>query len=132
MTFNELLEKKGFSVYKLSEKSTVAKTTLFDIASGKANILDCTGRNLLKISKALGITIEELLNLVPETYNPSYEKNVPDFLLDCIVNLKKAKKSKSSLLDCYLDETNSSINVCEIENLISKEQADYLRNKFLN
>ena len=35
------------------------------------------------------------------------------------------------LFDCYLDEANSSINVCEIENLITKEQADYLRNKYL-
>lgn len=36
------------------------------------------------------------------------------------------------MFDCYLDEANSSINACEIENLISKEQAEYLRNKYLN
>lgn len=45
--------------------------------------------------------------------------------------IKKAKKKNSSLIDCYLDEANSSINVCEIENLISKEHADYLRKKYL-
>ena len=132
MTFNEMLEKKGLSVYKLSEKANVAKTTLFDIASGKANILDCTGRNLLKIANALGITIEDLLKLTQEPYNSFYEKNIPDFLLESISNFKKAKRNKSSLLDCYLDEINSSINVCEIEELISKGQADYLRNKYLN
>lgn len=59
------------------------------------------------------------------------ENNLPQFLLESINNLKKAEKEGSSLLDCYLDETNSSINVCEVENLISKEQADFLRSKYL-
>ena len=67
----------------------------------------------------------------PTIYNPTFERNVPKFLLESIENLKKAKRKKSSLLDCYLDETNSSINVCEVEKLISKEQADYLRKKYL-
>ena len=66
-----------------------------------------------------------------ELYNSVYEKNLPGFLVESINNLKKAKRNKSSLLDCYLDEVNSSINVCEVENLISKEQADYLRKKYL-
>ena len=30
-----------------------------------------------------------------------------------------------------LDEENSSINICEIKNLITNEQANYLRNKYL-
>ena len=66
-----------------------------------------------------------------ELYNTVYEKNIPGFLAESIKNLEIAKKNKSSLLDCYLDEVNSSINVCEVENLISKEQADYLRKKYL-
>ena len=66
-----------------------------------------------------------------ELYNPVYERNIPVFLGESIDNIKKAKKQQSSLIDCYLDETNSSINVCEVENLISKEQADYLRKKYL-
>ena len=45
--------------------------------------------------------------------------------------MKKAKRNKTTLFDCYLDEINSSIDVCEVENLISKEQADYLRKKYL-
>lgn len=44
--------------------------------------------------------------------------------------VKNGRKTKGLLLDCYLDETNSSINVCEVENLISKEQANYLRKNF--
>ena len=131
MTFAELLNDKDLTIYKLSKESGVAKTTLFDIASGKSNILDCTARNLLKISNALNVSIEDLIKLDPTIYNPVFERNVPEFLLDNIENIKKAKRRKSSLLDCYLDEANSSINVCEVENLISKEQADYLRKKYL-
>ena len=131
MTFGDLLISKNITVYKLSKDSGVPKTTIFDISSGKSNILDCSGRNLLKLSKCLGVSIEDLLNLDQELYNPAYDKNIPAFLAESIDNIKKAKKKRSSLLDCYLDETNSSINVCEIENLISKEQADYLRKKYL-
>ena len=131
MTFGDLLIKKNYTVYRLSKESGVPKTTIFDISSGKSNLLDCSGRNLLKISKCLGVSIEDLLSLDQELYNPTYDKNIPTFLAESIDNIKKAKKKKSSLLDCYLDETNSSINVCEIENLISKEQADYLRKKYL-
>lgn len=131
MTFIELMEAKGLTVYKLSKESGVAKTTLFDIASGKSNILDCTARNLLKISSVLGVSIEELIRLEPIAYNPVFEHAVPEFLKENIENIKKAKRKNSSLLDCYLDEANSSINVCEVENMISKEQANYLRKKYL-
>lgn len=131
MTFADLLINNNLTVYKLSKDSGVPKTTIFDISSGKSNILDCSGRNLLKISKCLGVSIEDLLNLDQELYNPVYEKNIPAFLAESIKNMKKAKRNKTTLFDCYLDEINSSINVCEVENLISKEQADYLRKKYL-
>ena len=131
MTFGDLLLQKNTTVYKLSKDSGVPKTTIFDISSGKTNIMDCSGRNLLRLSKFLNVTIEELLYLEQELYNPVYEKNIPEFLTSSIKNVKKAKRKRSSLLDCYLDEVNSSINVCEVEKMISKEQADYLRKKYL-
>ena len=131
MTFSDLLINKNLTVYKLSKDSGVPKTTIFDISSGKSNILDCSGRNLLKLSKCLGVSIEDLLNLDQELYNPVYEKNIPAFLAESIKNMKKAKRNKTSLFDCYLDEINSSINVCEVESIISKEHADYLRKKYL-
>ena len=73
-----------------------------------------------------------MIQLESTIYNPAFERNVPKFLLDSFENIKKAKRRKSSLLDCYQDEANSSINVCEVENLISKEQAEYLRKKYLS
>ncbi len=131
MTITELLDQKEFTIYKLSKVSGISKTTLFDIFSGKSNILDCRLRVILKLSKALGVSINELVSLEPVLYNPSYEENLPEFLLEDIKFIKNKKNKNNPLYDCYLDETNSSINVCEIENLISKEQADYLRNKYL-
>ena len=131
MTITELLEQKEFTIYKLSKVSGISKTTLFDIFSGKSNILDCRLRVILKLSKALGVSINELVSLEPVLYNPSYEENLPEFLLEDIKFIKNKKNKNNPLYDCYLDETNSSINVCEIENLISKEQAIYLRNKYL-
>ena len=131
VTFEELLLKKDFTVYKLSKISGVPRTTIFDISSGKTNIMDCTGKNLLYLSKALNVSIEDLLSLDRELYNPIFEKNIPVFLFEEIENMKKAKKAKGSTLDCFLDEINSSINVCEVDNLISKEQANYLRKKYL-
>lgn len=131
MTITELLDQKEFTIYKLSKVSGISKTTLFDIFSGKSNILDCRLRVILKLSKALGVSINELVSLEPVLYNPSYEENLPEFLLEDIKFIKNKKNKNNPLYNCYLDETNSSINVCEIENLISKEQAIYLRNKYL-
>ena len=46
-----------------------------------------------------------------ELYNTLYEKNIPGFLAESIKYLENAKNNKISLLYCYLDEVNSSINV---------------------
>lgn len=131
MTINDLLIEKGFTVYKLSKISGIPKTTLFDIFSGKRNILECRLRVVLKLSDALGISINDLVSLDPVLYNEAYEKNLPEFLLKDIKIIKDRRNINKPLFDCYLDETISSINVAEVENLISKEQADYLRNKYL-
>ena len=131
MNISDILDKKGYTIYKLSKESGISKTTLFDIFSGKSNILDCRLRVVLKLSKALGVSINDLVSLDPILYNPSYEENLPEFLMKDIKFIKDKRNKNNSLFDCYLDETTSSINVCEIENLISKEQANYLRNKYL-
>ena len=53
MTFLDLLADKKTTVYALSIDSGVPKTTLADISSGKTDILECSGKTLLAISKAL-------------------------------------------------------------------------------
>ena len=85
----------------------------------------------MKIAAALDCDIKELINIEPVLYNSVYEENIPSFLKQNIEFIKNKRNWNNPLFDCYLDEANSSINVCEIENLISREQADYLRNKYL-
>lgn len=131
MTIETFIEKKGYTVYKLSKESGISKTTLYDIVSGRSNLFECRVRVVFKIAKTLNCTIEELLKLDPIEYNPAFEKNLPEFLQVDIDFLKDKRHKNCSLMDCYLDETNSSINICEVENIISKEQADYLRKRFL-
>ena len=131
MNIDTFLKNKGYTVYRLSKETGISKTTLFDIFSGKSNILDCRVRIMMKIAAALDCDIKELINLEPVLYNAVYEENIPSFLKENIAFIKNKRNWNNPLFDCYLDEANSSINVCEIENLISKKQADYLRNKYL-
>ena len=131
MNIDTFLKNKGYTVYRLSKEKGISKTTLFDIFSGKSNILDCRVRIIMKIAEALNCDIKELIDLEPILYNSAYEENLPCFLKESIAFIKNKRNRNNPLFDCYLDEANSSINVCEIENLITKEQADYLRNKYL-
>jgi len=131
MRLVEKLNEMNLSIYKLSLESGIAKSTLNDIFIGKSSLYDCSGKTLLSIASVLGISIEELLSLKQEDYKIEYERNLPEFLQDGIEKLKKSKRHKDSFYDCYLMEVNSSINVCEVEHIISSDQANYLRNKFL-
>ena len=126
MTFLDLLAEKKTTVYSLSIDSGVPKTTLTDIASGKADILECSGKTLLAISKSLRVSIEELLKLERE----EAKTLLPGFLVESISEYRKAIRKGSTLIDCFSDQLNSSINVAEVEHLISKEQADRLRARY--
>lgn len=85
MTFLDLLADKKTTVYSLSLNSGVPKTTLADIASGKADILECSGRTLLSISKALRVSVEDLLSLEKE----ESKTLLPEFLLESLMNTEK-------------------------------------------
>ena len=126
MTFLDLLSEKKTTVYSLSLDSGVPRTTLADIASGKTDILECTGKTLLAISKTLNVSIEDLLSLERE----EAKTVLPEFLYEAIKDYRMAVRKDSIRIDCYSDQLNSSINVAEVENLISKEQADRLRMRY--
>ena len=126
MTFLDLLSEKKTTVYSLSLDSGVPRTTLADIASGKTDILECTGKTLLAISKTLNVSIEDLLSLERE----EAKTILPGFLIEAINDYRKAIRKDSIRIDCYSDQLNSSINVAEVENLISKELADRLRKRY--
>ena len=126
MTFLDLLSEKKTTVYSLSIDSGIPRTTLTDIASGKADILECSGKTLLAVSKSLNVSIEDLLSLERE----EAKTLLPGFLLDSIKEYRKAIRKDSTLIDCYSDQLNSNINIAEVENLISKEQANRLRTRY--
>lgn len=63
MTIGDLLEERGLSRYRLSKVSGIPWATLSDICSGKTKMNRCSAETLLKLSKALGISMEELLLL---------------------------------------------------------------------
>ena len=126
MTFKDLLAEKGLTVYRLSKISDLPKSTLNDIATGRVELLDCSGRTLQKISNCLNIKIEKLLELEPEEATTV----LPKFLNDSIDDYRKAVRKRTTLIDCYSDQLNSSINVAEVESLISKETAQRLRKRY--
>ena len=126
MTFKDLLAEKGLTVYRLSKISDLPKSTLNDIATGKVELLDCSGRTLQKISNCLNIKIEKLLELEPEEATTV----LPKFLNDSIDDYRKAVRKRTTRIDCYSDQLNSSINVAEVESLISKETAQRLRKRY--
>ena len=126
MTFLDLLSDRGLTIYGLSRKGKIPKTTLADIASSKTDLLECSGRTLLAIFKALEISIEELLAL--EREEP--KESLPQFLYDAICDYRKSVRDGSTLTDCYSDQLNSSINVAAIEGLISPEQESRLRARY--
>ena len=126
MTFLDLISNKKTTVYSLSRDSGVPKTTLTDISTGKAELMECSGKTLLAISESLNVTIEDLLSLEKE----EAKTLLPQFLVDSINEYRKAIRKDSLLLDCYSDQLNSSINVAEVERLISEEQANRLRARY--
>lgn len=79
MKLDDILNEKGDTIYRLSKISGIFKTKLFDIFSDKSNILDCRLRVVSKLSKILGMSIEEIISLEP-IYNLMYEDNIPNFL----------------------------------------------------
>ena len=95
------------TVYSLSLNSGVPKTTLTDISSGKVDILECSGKTLLAISKSLDVPIEDLFSLETE----ESKTLLPEFFLDAIFEYRKVIRKDSTLVDCYSDQLNSSINV---------------------
>ena len=61
MTVMQLINQKGVTKYRLSKASGIPQATINDICSGKTRIEKCAADTLYKISKVLGVTIEELI-----------------------------------------------------------------------
>lgn len=141
MTINELLKEKGMSRYSLSKISGIPWSTLSDICSGKTSLARCSAQTLQKLSSALEMTIEDVLKLTAEpSENPkdgkpcnrSYlETNLSAHLEKAINDYVQGAKDNVSYMDCLWGELYGSINADLWSGVISEEQANYLRAKYL-
>ena len=58
---NDLLIEKKISKYRLAKESGIPQTTIADICSGKSRIEKCSADTIYKIAKALGVSMESLI-----------------------------------------------------------------------
>ncbi len=145
MTIQSLLREKNLSMYRLSQISGVPKTTVIDICSGKSDIEGCTAKTVMQLSRALGCTMEELMQIDSSRYDRStglpkdesyLEKGLPVYLQKSIEAMQASwmildDGGKDLHWDIYWSELNADINSAETEQEISSDRAWYLRRKYL-
>ena len=95
MNINEIMQEKQLSKYRVSKNSGIPYMTLNDICSGKTRLDKCSADTVYKLSKELGVTMEELLEpiMAPRPSFELFKSNVChklkelgdiDFLIDTI------------------------------------------------
>lgn len=145
MNLQTMLTNKQMTMYRLSKVSGVAKTTVIDICSGKSSIGGCNADTVLRLSQALGCTMEELMKIDNANYDKStgkpkdnsyLEKGLPEYLSQSLAAMIEAWKIEDSgkrdlHFDIHWCDLNADINSAENGQEISSEQAWYLRKKYL-
>ena len=145
MTMQALLRERKLSMYRLSQISGVLKTTVNDICSGKSDIAGCAAKTVMQLSKALGCSMEELMQLENARYDREtglpkdetyLEKGLPAYLQKSVKAMQASWAivdggGKDLHWDIYWSELNADINSAETEQEISSDQAWYLRRKYL-
>lgn len=144
MDLQTLLDQRQITKYHLSKVSGVPKTTIMDICAGRSEIERCSAKTVQQLAKALGCTMEDMMELSSpydsKTGLPKdqsyFECDLPPFLAASIEAMKdaQAKLDRGEEYyewDCDFCNLQSSINVAEVEQIISPDQAWYLRKKYL-
>lgn len=141
MDLKSLLEQKNITMYHLSKISGIPKTTINDICSGKSKIENCSAKTIQHLAKALECTMDDIMNLTSSDKIKKQEKsylecNLPDFLQESIALMNKAwnkidKGEEYIHWDCDFCNLQTDINNAEVNQIISSEQAWYLREKYL-
>ena len=143
MSLKEMIEQKHLTRYKVAKMCNIPQSTMRDLCSGKTDIKKASVETLYKLAKAFSISMEELLlklSIDEKTGKPldqSYlEYDLPIFLQDSIHQMNESWEKidagkEDSIWDCNWCDLQSSINICEVEQLITSEQANFLRKKYL-
>ena len=95
----------------------------------------------MKLAQALGLSIEDLLQMESDTVGNeetmsqsskgNCEPSLTPSLRKAIEDYENGIKNNSSVLDCLWGELYGTINAHQHAGVISKEQADRLRAKYL-
>ena len=143
MSLKEMIEQQHLTRYKVAKMCNIPQSTMRDLCSGKTDIKKASVETLYKLAKAFSISMEELLlklSIDEKTGKPldqSYlEYDLHIFLQDSIHQMNESWEKidagkEDSIWDCNWCDLQSSINICEVEQLITSEQANFLRKKYL-
>ena len=143
MDFKTLLDKKNMSLEELSKTSGISLNTISDIYYKLDKLENHNTQTIEKLANTLNFTKEEFIDLLS-----SYDKNglpkdksylecgLPEFLQEFIEAMKEAWRKIDNDEEYYhwdIDYCNlqTDINIAEVEQIISSEQAWYLREKYL-
>ncbi len=142
MTIQQLMKDLQMSRYRLSKISEIPWATLADIYSGKTQLDRCSAGTLSKLSKALGLSIEELLALETEQEKGTsdgkpngktyLETGLSESIQESIKQYLEGEKDQVLHLDCLWGELYGAINADLWSGLITEEQAGCLREKYLD
>lgn len=147
MDLQTLLDTKRISKYRLSRISGIPQTTIKDICSGRSALEKCSARTVQQLARALNCSMEDIMELnapvlsyAHDTGLPKdksyFECGLPDYLKSSIRKMESSwaiedSGSKDYRWDAAWSELNADINSAEVEQIISAEQAWYLREKYL-
>ncbi len=123
MTIQQILRDKNISRYQLSKISGIPWATLADI---------CSGKTLLTRDQLVYVTAEKKTAADGKPRDSSYlEKDLPGSLQKALDEYLQGEKDHVTYMDCLWGELYGAINSNQWSNAITKEQADYLRRKYL-
>ncbi|HIY34510.1 MAG TPA: helix-turn-helix transcriptional regulator, partial [Candidatus Eubacterium faecigallinarum] len=101
MYIDNILRKRNMTKYRLSVISGVPHATLNDLCNGKTKIDKCSALTVYKLSKALNIPMEEIVEKclkdseIQEERERSYEYGLPQYLQHDLDAYKEGLKKGS-------------------------------------
>lgn len=143
MDLQAYLDQINMTKYHLSKISGVPKTTIVDICAGRSDIERCSAKTIWQLAKALDCTMEDIMALSSHYEDTGLPKDtgylecgLPEFLQTSIAAMINAWTMLDSGVeylrwDCDYCNLQSDINSAEVNQLISTEQAWFLREKYL-
>ena len=133
MTIWERLEQLNLSRYQLAQACGLSWAEVSGLCMGKQPLSQCGEETLERLAQAMGLSRQDLLELEtgPQALALDPESGLPGFVRRSIDNLLQGELEQVSHLDCLYDDLYGSINAAQWGGDITREQADYLRKKYL-